>query len=610
MKIGANYSKNGTCEFSVWAPFAGNISLKLMSPSERLIPMQKNASGYWKTIAGGVKPGDLYMYRIEGERDRPDPVSYHQPDGVHRASEVFNHQSFQWQDHEWKGILLPDMIMYELHVGAFTEEGTFEAIIGRLDDLREIGINAVEIMPVAQFPGERNWGYDGVFPFAVQNSYGGPDGLKRLVNECHGKGVAVILDVVFNHMGPEGNYLRDYGPYFTDRYKTPWGDAINFDGPHSNEVRRFFIENALYWFENYHIDALRIDAVHGIFDMSAKHFVRELVETVEKYSLDKGRKEFLIAESDLNDIRIIQNGERGGYGLDGHWCDDFHHSLHTLLTEETTGYYIDFGDTGHLTKSFREGFVYSGQYSKFRKRNHGQPSVNVPSGKFVVFSQNHDQTGNRMKGERLSALVSFESLKLAAGLVLLSPYIPLLFMGEEYGETAPFLYFISHSDPDLIDGVRRGRKKEFDSFNWEEEPPDPFDIDTFLKSKLNWNLRNQGKHRVLFDFYKEVICMRKEFPALANLDNKCLESREAKDRKFILVRRWTETSMILALFNLDKKDAGFNLSDYEMKWNKVLDSSDKKWGGRGAVLPEKIAPNEELVIRAESMALYNAEHQF
>jgi maltooligosyltrehalose trehalohydrolase len=279
------------------------------------------------------------------------------------------------------------MIMYELHVGAFTEEGTFEAIIGRLDDLREIGINAVEIMPVAQFPGERNWGYDGVYPFAVQNSYGGPDGLKRLVNQCHGKGIAVILDVVFNHMGPEGNYLRDYGPYFTDRYKTPWGDAINFDGPHSNEVRRFFIENALYWFENYHIDALRIDAVHGIFDISAKHFLRELAETVEKYSLDKGRKYFLIAESDLNDIRIIQHGERGGYGLDGHWCDDFHHSLHTLLTEETTGYYIDFGDTGHLTKSLREGFVYSGQYSKFRKRNHGQPSVNVPAGKFVVFSQ-------------------------------------------------------------------------------------------------------------------------------------------------------------------------------------------------------------------------------
>jgi maltooligosyltrehalose trehalohydrolase len=270
------------------------------------------------------------------------------------------------------------------------------------------------------------------------------------VNQCHGKGIAVILDVVFNHMGPEGNYLRDYGPYFTDRYKTPWGDAINFDGPHSNEVRRFFIENALYWFENYHIDALRIDAVHGIFDISAKHFLRELAETVEKYSLDKGRKYFLIAESDLNDIRIIQHSERGGYGLDGHWCDDFHHSLHTLLTEETTGYYIDFGDTGHLTKSLREGFVYSGQYSKFRKRNHGQPSVNVPAGKFVVFSQNHDQTGNRMKGERLSALVSFESLKLAAGLVLLSPYIPLLFMGEEYGETAPFLYFISHSDPDLF----------------------------------------------------------------------------------------------------------------------------------------------------------------
>ncbi len=377
------------------------------------------------------------------------------------------------------------MIMYELHAGTFIPEGTFDAVIPGLDHLKDLGINATDIMPVAQFPGERNWGYDGVYPFAVQNSYGGPDGLKRIVNECHTKGIAVILDVIYNHLGPEGNYLRDYGPYFTDRYKTPWGQAINFDGPYSNEVRNFFIENALSWLKNYHIEGLRIDAIHGIYDMSAQPFLPELAERVEEFSQQEGRKFYLIAESDLNNSYALRPRDSGGSGLDALWCDDFHHALHTLLTGETDGYYVDFGKIGHLVKSFREGFVYSGQYSAFRKRNHGNSSADIPPDRFVVFSQNHDQTGNRLKGERLSSLVSFESLKLAAGVVLLSPYIPLIFMGEEYGETAPFLFFISHSDPELIKAVRQGRKDEFKTFNWKDEPPDPQDIETFMRSKLD-----------------------------------------------------------------------------------------------------------------------------
>src|SRR4030066_1209493 len=320
------------------------------------------------------------------------------------------------------------MIMYEIHVGTFTPEGTFDAVILRLDELSVLGINTIELMPVAQFPGERNWGYDGTYPFAVQNSYGGPEGLKILINECHKKGMAVILDVVYNHFGPEGNYLWDYGPYFTDRYKTPWGQAINYDDLYSNEVRNFFIENALHWFKNYHFDALRLDAIHGIFDFSAKAFLQELAEKVEEFSSSEGKKYYLIAESDLNDSRVIRPGNMGGYGIDAQWCDDFHHAVHTLLVHENKGYYVDFGETEHLVKSFREGFVYSGQYSEYRKRNHGNSSRDCPAEQFIVFTQNHDQVGNRMFGERLSNLVSFESLKLAAGAVLLSPYIPLLFM--------------------------------------------------------------------------------------------------------------------------------------------------------------------------------------
>jgi maltooligosyltrehalose trehalohydrolase len=358
-------------------------------------------------------------------------------------------------------------------VGTFTPEGTFEAIIPHLDELRELGITAVELMPVAQFPGTRNWGYDGVYPFAVQNSYGGPEGLKRLVNACHGRGIAVVLDVVYNHLGPEGNYLWDFGPYFTDRYKTPWGSAINFDGPHSDPVRRLFIENALYWVTEFRMDGLRIDAVHGILDFSAYPFLEELASAVHEKAERLNRRVYVIAESDLNDTRVIRSRELGGYGLDAQWNDDFHHALHTLLTEDQTGYYQDFGRLGDLVKAFREGFVCSGQYSSYRRRRHGNSSRDIPAGCFVVFAQNHDQVGNRMRGERLSQLVCRERMKLAAGVVFLSPFIPLLFMGEEYGETAPFPYFISHSDADLVEAVRRGRREEFAAFGWSQEPPDP-----------------------------------------------------------------------------------------------------------------------------------------
>jgi maltooligosyltrehalose trehalohydrolase len=615
MKIGANYLGDGKCEFVVWAPFLEKIELKVILPVETrhavspLLPMEKEKSGYWRIIVNNVSPETLYLYRLEGKKERPDPVSHFQPNGVHEPSQVVDHASFEWQDENWNGIPLSELVMYELHVGTFTQEGTFDTIIPRLDEIRDVGINAIEIMPVAQFPGERNWGYDGVYIHAVQNSYGGPDGLKRLVNECHKKGTAVILDVVYNHLGPEGNYLWDYGPYFTKKYKTPWGEAINFDGAYSDEVRTFFIENALHWFKNYHIDALRLDAVHSIFDMSAKPFLQELAETVEEFSREEGREFHLIAESNLNDTKVIRPRELGGYGIHSQWSDDLHHSLHTLLTGEDEGYYVDFGKVEQLVKSFNEGFVYSGQHSRFRKRRHGNSSKDRPAHQFVVFSQNHDQIGNRMLGERLSNLISFEGLKLAAGVVILSPYVPLLFMGEEHGEESPFLYFVSHFDPDLIEAVRRGRKEEFESFNWKGEPPDPRSVETFLRSKINWKKRKEGKNKVLLDFYKRLIELRKKIPALSELNKDNLDVWGLEEEKIMFMRRWKDgsESHVFSVFNFNKSDMSLRISLPERRWKKVLDSSEKMWNGPGILLPDELNSGDEITIRELSMALYERE---
>jgi maltooligosyltrehalose trehalohydrolase len=494
--------------------------------------------------------------------------------------------------------------MYEIHIGTFTAKGTFDAALSRIDDLSELGINAIEIMPVAQFPGERNWGYDGVYPFAVQNSYGGPEGLRMFVNECHRKGIAVILDVVFNHLGPEGNYLWDYGPYFTDHYKTPWGQAINFDGPHSNAVREYFIENALYWLRDFHIDALRLDAIHGIYDISAKPFLSHLSERVEQFSREQGRKYYLVAESDLNNAFVAKPSLSGGYGLDSLWCDDFHHSLHSLITGESNGYYVDFGKVEHLAKSLNEGFVYSGQYSIFRNRNHGNSSADLPADRLVVFAQNHDQVGNRLQGERLSGLVSFEALKLAAGTVILSPYVPLLFMGEEYGETAPFLYFISHSDQGLIEGVRQGRRKEFETLDRHEEFPDPYSTDTFVKSTIQWEKKDQGSNMTLLNFYRELIRLRKTVPSLSHSERNCLSVRSDAVNKIIVIQRWKDSNHTLMILNFNQSDITIGNLAGGKKWEKVLVSSDENWDGPGSTLLSSIAADEEVLIRAESFALY------
>jgi maltooligosyltrehalose trehalohydrolase len=587
-KLGFTLLGEGCCRFCLWAPFTDSVDVHLLSPQERLEPLVRDRHGYHCGLLEGVEPDALYLFRLDGGKERPDPASRFQPQGVHGPSQVVD-AAFAWTDGNWRGLPLPRYIIYELHVGAFTAQGTFDAAIERLDDLVALGISAVELMPVAQFPGERNWGYDGVYPFAAQNSYGGPQGLKRFVDACHGRGLAVVLDVVYNHLGPEGNYLRDFGPYFSDLYRTPWGAPINFDGPYSDEVRRFFIENALYWVSECHIDALRLDAVHAILDFSAQAFLQELAETVKRFADGAGRCIHLIAESALNDTRLIRSPDLGGFGLDAQWNDDLHHALHALLTGERQGYYCDFGRFDHLLKALREGFVYDGQYSEYRQRRHGNSSRCIPAQRLVVFAQNHDQVGNRMQGDRLSRIVPFEALKLAAGIVLLSPYLPLIFMGEEYGETAPYPYFVSHSDPGLIEAVRRGRRDEFASFGWEGAPPDPQSEETFQSAKLNPGLHHlPGPHRYLWEFYRRLIALRRSSGVLSTPDASHLEVFRVGNRRIGGIRRWTDAEEVCIAFHAGKEPVSAPVPLPAGRWKKLLDSTEVEWGGSGSTLSDTI----------------------
>jgi maltooligosyltrehalose trehalohydrolase len=555
LEFGARMIEADRVRFKVWAPFANTVAVELVDRDRTAIPMQPAAQGYFEVTVEGVGPRARYRYLLDGKKARPDPVSRVQPEGVHGPSAVVDPDSFGWTDSDWPGVPLKDLIIYELHVGTFTREGTFDSIIPHLSYLKgTVGITAIELMPVAQFPGGRNWGYDGVFPYAVQSSYGGPDGLKRLVDACHATGLAVILDAVYNHLGPEGNYLGEFGPYFTDRYKTPWGSAINYDGPDSDAIRHYVVSNALYWVTEYHIDALRLDAIHGIYDFSATHILKELSLAVHAQAARLNRQILVIAESDLNDARVIDLPSRGGYGLDGQWSDDFHHALRVVLTGESRGYYEDFHGLQDLGTAVRDGFVYSGQYSGHRRRRHGNSSQQLSPGQLVVFSQNHDQIGNRAVGDRLSTQLPFDALKVARTLVLLSPNIPLLFMGEEYGETAPFQYFIEHGNSDLVEAVRRGRRREFAHFGWKaEDIPDPQDPATFDRSRLN---REQLDDRQagLLRWTSALIHLRKTNPTLGAGDpNQLHHSVWALEREQVLIlHRWSnrgDAALLLFGFN-------------------------------------------------------------
>jgi len=528
-ELGANLIEPGRCEFRVWAPYVANMELHIVAPDDRRITLTKNARGYHEAIVD-AGAGTRYFFVVNG-RERPDPASRLQPEGVHGPSEVVP-RDFEWHDKEWRGVPLEDYVIYELHVGAFTLKGTFDAVIAHLDELKDLGITAIELMPIGQFPGSRNWGYDGVYIGAAQQSYGGPFALKRLIDACHQRGLALLLDVVYNHLGPEGNYLSEYAPYFTDRYKTPWGLALNFDGPHSDDVRWFFIHNALQWIDEFHIDGLRVDAVHAIADRSAEPFLQDLTSAVRARAEGLGRHVYTFAESNLNDPSVITHKNDHGLGFDSQWSDDLHHALHTLLTGEQDGYYAGYGRTSDLARTLTSGYLYTGQHSPYHGRKYGLAPKTRDGKQFVVFSQNHDQTGNRMLGERLSTIVSPAKLRLAAAVTILSPFIPMLFMGEEYGETAPFQYFTSHDDADLIEAVRKGRLEEFDDFDWHGEPPDPHDEATFNRSKLS-RIELEGVR----DLYRELLRVRREIPALRSLDLDAVETHADDERRTLIVKR-------------------------------------------------------------------------
>jgi maltooligosyltrehalose trehalohydrolase len=496
---------------TVWAPAASRVHIETGGHRRS---MDSLGGGWWRAPEP-VSPGDDYRFVLDDSGPLPDPRSPWQPQGVHGPSRALDHGAFRWSDAAFRARPLGSAVIYELHVGTFTAAGTFDAAIDRLPYLRDLGVTHVELMPVNAFPGERGWGYDGVGLYAPHEAMGGPEGLKRLVSACHARDLAVLLDVVYNHLGPDGNYLGRFGPYFTDHYHTPWGAAVNLDGSGSDEVRRFFCDNALMWLRDYHFDGVRVDAVHAFHDRSAEPFLAQLAREVHELSLASGRPLVVIAESDLNDPRVVASPEAGGMGCDAQWSDDLHHALHALLTNERGGYYTDFGTMDHVKKALESTFVFDGVHSRHRGRRHGRPSRGVPKQRFLAYLQSHDQVGNRARGERIGHLVSPGRARIGAALVLTSPYVPMLFMGEEWGSASPFQYFTDHGAPGLGDAVREGRRREFAAFGWDpEEVPDPQDPQTFERSKLHWEELQEPTHQEMLQWYRELLQLRRERPDL------------------------------------------------------------------------------------------------
>ncbi|MCE7060100.1 malto-oligosyltrehalose trehalohydrolase [Dyadobacter sp. CY343] len=598
---GIRFNHQGEAEVLVWAPEAKEVTLSIETSGKK-VALEKLEYGYWNSKTEEVKPGDSYQFDLGDGKLLPDPASLFQSKGVHGASEAVDLDAFQWTDAHWANPSLPDYIIYEAHIGTFTSEGTLAAMETRLDYLVELGITAIELMPVSQFAGPRNWGYDGVFPYSVQDSYGGPQAMQSFVNACHAKGIAVILDMVYNHMGPDGNIFGQFGPYFTKKYNTPWGEAINFDDAWSDAVRHYFVENVLMWFRDFHIDGLRLDAVHAIKDFSPVHLLAEMKMRTEELSKSTGKQHYLIVEMDLNDTRYIKPGSENGYGMDAQWVDEFHHALRVSSGQEKSGYYSDFDPITSLAKSFRDAYVFDGIYSEHRKRTFGVKAEGFPGHQFIVFSQNHDHVGNRMLGERTSQLVSFEMQKLLAGTVMVSPFLPLLFMGEEYSESNPFQYFVSHTDPELAEAVRKGRKSEFAAFHIEGDAPDPVGEETFNNSTLQWNLLEQEPHQTMFRYYKALIKLRKEQPALRSADRSGLEVTVPEGSETIILERNTGGQLILGVLNFSKNTEEVTLPAGH-NWRKLIASSDEEWNGK-QTLPEKT--EGKLTVAAESFSLFAA----
>jgi malto-oligosyltrehalose trehalohydrolase len=523
-------------EFRVWAPEAERSEV---SADDRAYAMRQEAGGWWSASVPGCPADARYAFQLDDGGPLPDPRSPRQPCGPDGRSQLYDHEQFAWADAGWSGRDLRGSVLYELHIGTFTAQGTFDAAIGHLDYLSSLGVDVIELMPVAAFPGRRGWGYDGIGLWAVHEPYGGPDGLMRFVAACHERNLAVLLDVVYNHVGI-GNRLAEFGPYFTDAHKTPWGPAVNLDQVGSDEVRRFIVENALMWLRDYHLDGLRLDAVHALADNRALHLLEELAVAVGRLQARLGRRLLLIAESDANDPRLVTPRDRGGFGLTAQWSDDFHHALHAALTGERQGYYCDFGSMAALAKTLTRVFFHDGTWSQFRGRSHGRPVPTglLPAEAFIAFLQNHDQIGNRATGDRVSTTLSLDLLKVGAGLVMTSPFTPMLFMGEEWGARTPWQYFTDHQGEDLGRAVADGRRAEFAAHGWQAaDIPDPQDPLTFKRAKLDWSELTKPSARELMAWYRDLAALRRSRPELT--DPRLGEVRADYDEaaRWILVRR-------------------------------------------------------------------------
>jgi maltooligosyltrehalose trehalohydrolase len=590
--IGAVRTRSGDTEFRVWAPSSPTVELHLLSPSDRRVSLAPEDHGYRAVSVPDLPVGSRYRYVLDRVGERADPASRAQPEGVGGPSAVVDLASHAWQDGGWTGRPLAEYVLYELHIGRFTAAGTLEAAARELPPLRSLGVTAVELMPVGTFPGRRNWGYDGVFPYAVQESYGGPTALQAFVDQAHRADLAVVLDVVYNHLGPEGNVLADFGPYFSDRHRIPWGAAINFDGPGSDDVRRYFLENALMWFIDFHIDALRLDAVHAIPDASATPFLEELASAVHEESGRRGQRPFyLIAESDQNDPRLLLPPTAGGFGIDGQWADDFHHALHVLATGEIQGYYADFTAPTALATAFERPFVYAGDRSLYRGRRHGRAIPDLAPERFVVCAQNHDQVGNRARGDRLAAGIPFERWKAVMGATLLSPYLPLLFMGDEYAETRPFPFFTDYSDPSLGRAARDGRREEFAAFGWPPvEVPDPQAPSTYAGAVLDRTARARPPHSFAETFVARLLALRRTHPALG-AGGTTRASLLEEGRTFLIDRRRGDTTARL-LLRIGAHGTSVQELSGLSEWRNVLWSADPLWGGPSNARPEGNVPGD------------------
>ena len=520
---------------SVWAPRPKRVEIAV---GDERRPLTAQPGGWWSTNLPPSEEQRDYAFVLDGGDPRPDPRSAWQPHGVDGPSRLVDHGAFPWTDADWRGLPLAGSVLYEMHVGTFTPEGTFDAAVERLDHLVELGIDAVELLPCNAFAGERGWGYDGVAWYAVHDPYGGPEGLKRFVDACHARGVGVVMDVVYNHLGPAGNYRPEFGPYLTEAHHTPWGPAVNLDMPGSDEVRRFLLDNVRMWLRDYHVDGLRLDAVHALVDERATHLLEEMSVEVEALGAQLRKPLFLVAESDLNNAGVVTSREAGGYGLDGQWADDVHHALHVTLTGETSGYYTDFGGLDVLAKVLRDVFLHDGTWSSFRGRSHGRPvAPTVPGHRFVTYLQDHDQVGNRMAGDRLSMHLSDGLLKTGAALLLTSPFTPMLWMGEEWGARTPWLFFSDHSG-ELGEAVRKGRRSEFAGHGWEtEDIPDPQAEGTFRRSQLDWSEVDDERGKDLLGWYRQLIALRRQRPELSDGRRDRVEVVWDDAERWLVVRR-------------------------------------------------------------------------